>query len=74
MLLPDGIFYNHELDQVRTTRVNSFFSLIPEMTGNIGNKKSGNSIKFDKISALVSPAGFEPATASLEGRCSIQLS
>ncbi len=74
MLFPDGIFYNHELDQVRTTRVNSFFSLIPEMTGGIGNKKSGNSIKFDKISALVSPEGFEPSTASLEGRCSIQLS
>jgi len=26
------------------------------------------------LSRLVSPAGFEPATASLEGRCSIQLS
>ncbi len=27
------------------------------MTGNIGNKKSGNFIKLDKISALVSPSG-----------------
>jgi len=26
------------------------------------------------LSSRVSPAGFEPATASLEGRCSIQLS
>jgi len=26
------------------------------------------------LSRLVSPEGFEPSTASLEGRCSIQLS
>jgi len=48
MLFPDGIFYNYQLDQVRTTRVNSFLSLTPEMTDNIGNKKSGNFIEFDK--------------------------
>ena len=26
------IFFNHEFDQVRTTSINSFFSLIPEIT------------------------------------------
>ncbi len=66
MLFPDGIFYNHELDQVRTTRVNSFFSLIPEITDNIGNKKSGNFIKFDKKSALVTQEGFKPPTLRAE--------
>ncbi len=74
MLFPDGIFYNRELDQVRTTRVNSFFSLNPYILRNKGNKKSEDSIIFDEIPALVSPEGFEPSTASLEGRCSIQLS
>ncbi len=67
MLFPDGIFYNHELDQVRTSRVNSFFSLIPELTSLTGGHKKGDSVKIDKIPALVIAAGFEPATFCLEG-------
>ncbi|TCI91536.1 recombinase family protein [Tenacibaculum sp. M341] len=66
MLFPEGIYYNRELDQVRTTRINSFFSLIPEMTSNTGNKKSGNSIISDKKSALVTQRGFEPPTLRAE--------
>ncbi|WP_299676535.1 recombinase family protein [uncultured Tenacibaculum sp.] len=65
MLFPEGIYYNRELDQVRTTRINSFFSLIPEMTSNTGNKKSGNSIISDKKSALVIATGFEPVSILL---------
>ena len=36
--------------------------------------KNGKPVKSNQFSAWVSPVGFEPTTASLEGRCSIQLS
>ena len=36
--------------------------------------KKGETISFDNFSFMVSQSGFEPETASLEGRCSIQLS
>ena len=73
MLFPDGIFYNHELDQVRTTRVNSFFSLIPELTRLTGGHKKEDSVNFDKIPALVTLVGFKPTTAGAEIQCAIQL-
>ena len=61
MLFPDGILYNRELDQVRTSRVNSFFSLIPELTSLTGGHKKGDSVKIDKIPAFVRAKGLEPS-------------
>jgi hypothetical protein len=55
MLFPDGIYYNREFDEVRTSRINSFFSLIPEIAKVIGGHKKRDSIKNDKIPALVNP-------------------
>ena len=37
-------------------------------------QENGKPVKSNQFSAWVSPVGFEPTTASLEGRCSIQLS
>ena len=74
MLFPEGIYYNHENNQVRTPRVNSFFSLIPELARYTEGHKKGDFINNDKIPALVIQTGFEPVTHSLEGCCSIQLS
>ncbi len=59
LLFPEGIIYNWELDCYRTSRVNSFFSPIPQLTRILNKQKSGNSIKIDKIPALVTPPRFE---------------
>jgi site-specific DNA recombinase len=70
------IFYKIDATEpeVRTKKINSIFSLIPLMSSGLDKIKSGEPIDIDQFSAKVSPLGFEPRTASLEGRCSIQLS
>ena len=60
MLFPDGIIYNRELDQSRTPRVNSFFSLIPEIASVLRGNKKGDFTISDKIPRLVIPTGIEP--------------
>ncbi|MHB9143121.1 MAG: hypothetical protein ACYC25_14720, partial [Paludibacter sp.] len=59
LLFPEGIYYNHELDSVRTSRINTFFSPIPELARVLKGQKKGDSIKLDKIPALVILPGFE---------------
>ena len=59
-LFPDGIFYNRESDRVLTTRVNSFFSLVPQILGHTREQKKGDSVNFNKIPAFVGPLGLEP--------------
>lgn len=49
LLFPEGIIYNRESDQYRTSRINSFFSLIPQIAKNLKGHKNGDPIKFDKI-------------------------
>jgi hypothetical protein len=58
LLFPEGIFYNHELDLVRTTRINTFFSPIPELARVLKGQKKGDSIKLDKIPDLVTQLGI----------------
>ena len=58
----------------QTTRTNSKFSSIPLLSTELNKIKSGEPININQFSARVSALGFEPRTASLEGRCSIQLS
>jgi DNA invertase Pin-like site-specific DNA recombinase len=55
LLFPEGIYYNHEFDAVRTPRVNSFFAPIPEIAEVLEGHKKRDSIKIDKIPALVNP-------------------
>lgn len=55
LLFPEGIYYNRELDQVRTTRINSFFSPIPKIAKVLKGNTKGDSIISDKIPALVTP-------------------
>lgn len=74
LVFPSGIGYNKLNGEVRTKKLNSIFSLIPLLSNDLDKIKSGELINYDQFSASVSPKGFEPLTASLEGRCSIQLS
>ncbi len=57
LLFPEGIIYNREFDQYRTSRVNSFFSAIPQLKRIMEQNKSGNFVDFDKTSASVHPSG-----------------
>ncbi len=61
MVFPEGIRYNRENDTYQTTRINSLFSLIPQLVRDTGQNKNG--ICSDKLnkSRLVPGAGIEPA-------------
>ncbi len=60
LLFPEGIIYNRELDQYRTTRINSFFSLINCVSMGLGENKKGESPYLNEKSPLVDPQGLEP--------------
>lgn len=62
MLFPDGIRYDRQNDLYRTTRINSFFAIIPQLAGLLKGNKKGDSINFDKIPLVVVPPGLEPGT------------
>lgn len=62
LIFPEGIIYNRENDQYRTSRINSFFSLIPQIARGIEGHKNGDSIKYGKIPAWVVPPGIEPGS------------
>ena len=74
LIFPDGITIHQQNKGVRTLRVDSLFAPIAEVAKLLKKNKNGQSVDLNQLSALVSPSGFEPETASLEGRCSIQLS
>ncbi len=60
LLFPEGFYYNRQFDLVRTSRINTFFSRIPELARVLNGQKNGDSIKIDKIPAWVTLPGFEP--------------
>ncbi len=74
MIFPEGLGYDFQNKRVRTFRVNSIFAQIACLSDRLDVNKNGNFQNNIENSRLVSPEGFEPSTASLEGRCSIQLS
>lgn len=41
MVFPEGIRYDIKNDTYRTNRVNSLFSLIPQLVGGAGERKTG---------------------------------
>ena len=63
LLFPDGIGYDKHLDEVQTFRINSVFTVITSFTKDFTKQKSGDSINFDQISALVTSPGFKPGTS-----------
>lgn len=66
LLFPEGIAYDKQNKEVLTFRTNTFFELISCFSVRFKQNKSGDKIKKDQISALVTPAGFKPATLRAE--------
>lgn len=62
LLFPDGILYFRNLDDYRTTKINSPILHLLAMAGDLGNKKSGTSNIFVENSALVARTGIEPVS------------
>ena len=56
--------YDKSNGKVRTTRVNSIFSYIPEIAKKLKKTKNGKPVKSNQFSAWVTPARFEPATVT----------
>jgi site-specific DNA recombinase len=62
MVFPQGIRYNREKDDYRTTRINLLFSAIPYLVSVSERYKKGDSVKFNEIPTWVGPPGLEPGT------------
>ncbi len=60
LVFPEGVWYNRELDRVRTKRVNSFFSVISNISNDYDPKKEKRKHLYDTSSLWVEPQGFEP--------------
>ena len=68
MLFPEGIYYNRETDQSRTTRVNSVFLYLAYLKQVTSNEKRGIpslSLDYTALSGSVAGAGLEPTTFGL---------
>jgi site-specific DNA recombinase len=63
ILFPEGISIDKQNGIVQTTRINSFFAPIPIIIEALRKLKSGQSIKIDQLSALVTSPGFKPGTS-----------
>ncbi len=66
LIFPEGMGYDKSNDKVRTPRVNLLFSVTSMITGVMKDYKKGEPVDFDKFSALVTAAGFKPATLRAE--------
>ena len=73
LVFPSGIGYDKLKGKVQTKRVNSIFSAIPLLSTDLAKTKSGKSVNFNQFSALVTSAGFKPATTTAVMWHSIQL-
>lgn len=62
LVFPEGIWYNREFDRVRTTRVNSFFSVILTISSHYTDKKTKGKHFFSTSPRWVGPHGLEPWT------------
>ena len=59
LLFKEGIYYNKQKDETRTTKINSVFSLIASLTSITGQKKNGLQENFSLKSVSVVPTRIE---------------
>lgn len=64
-IFPEGILFDAENNELRTTRINSFFYVIPTISEIINAHKKRGSASESTSSALVAGTGFEPMTFGL---------
>jgi site-specific DNA recombinase len=64
LVFSSGFGYDKQNNKVQTFFTNSIFVLNHSLSENYTKIKSGNSINFDQISALVTPLGFKPKTST----------
>ena len=62
MVFSDGIEYDRENDEYRTFRVNSIFSAIASISGDLAQNKKENYPNFNGNSLEVESEGFEPSS------------
>lgn len=65
LMFPDGILYNKEKGIYRTEKVNGIISYIAELSKGLGEKKNGQTVEFNNLSALVAGARLELTTFGL---------
>lgn len=63
LVFPDGIAYNRKTDTVQTNRVNAVFELTHSLSKVLTQKESEQKLDDSNLSALVTMAGFKPATS-----------
>ncbi len=73
-IFPEGIMYFRDIDDYRTTKINTPVLDLTAMAANLEGVKSKTASLLTSGSTLVVPLGFEPRAAGLENLCSIQLS
>ncbi len=66
LLFPNGIEYHRQNDRVQTFQTNTVLELIHKMSMNCVNKKSGQLLSNQQLSAVVTSKGFEPPTLRAE--------
>ena len=59
LIFPEGILYNKPKDKLRTTRINSLFSIIPRISASSGGVRRRNLKKIPQNSHLVVPTRIE---------------
>ena len=69
-IFPEGIYYNKENDQPRTTNFNPLFALVADLTGTSYKEETRPFETILKKSGLVIPLGLEPRTHTLKVYCS----
>ena len=64
-IFPEGISYNHQKAQYRTTRINGVFAFIALYNKELGKKETGLIVSDNEKSGLVAGTGLEPMTFGL---------
>ena len=65
MVFPEGIMYDREIDNYRTTKINSVILTISELSGRLEGVEKEKTACVSGFSNVVGPLGIEPSTHRL---------